>query len=150
MNKLYSLALILILFSCQKEKEDSRVASIDSFLSGQAQYFKFNGNVLVAEHGKVIYKKSFGFSNFDTQETLNDSSMFELASISKQFTATAILLLKSAVNFYLLTRSVSSFLNSRIITSQSINYSRILQGCLTMSRTWERNGTTRKSLSIKT
>ena len=94
MNKLYSFLLILILFSCQKEKEDSRIASIDSFLSGQQQFFKFNGNVLIAEHGKIIYKKSFGLSNFDTQETLNDSSVFELASVSKQFTATAILLLK--------------------------------------------------------
>ncbi|MBI1770627.1 MAG: beta-lactamase family protein [Bacteroidetes bacterium] len=93
MNKLSALLLIAVLFACQKEK-DPRISTIDSFLTGQVEHFKFNGNVLVAERGKIIYKKSFGFSNFDTQESLNDSSVFELASVSKQFTATAILLLK--------------------------------------------------------
>jgi CubicO group peptidase (beta-lactamase class C family) len=55
---------------------------------------KFNGNILIAEKGKVIYKKSFGFSNETTKEKLNENSIFELASVSKQFTAMAIVILK--------------------------------------------------------
>ena len=67
---------------------------MDDYLSAQAKHFRFNGNVLVAENGKVVFQKSYGYADFDSKRLLNDSSVFELASISKQFTATAILLLK--------------------------------------------------------
>jgi len=53
----------------------------------------FNGSVLVSRAGKVIYKKSLGFSNKSTQGLLTDSSMFQLASVSKVITATAVLML---------------------------------------------------------
>lgn len=48
---------------------------------------------MILEKGQELYKKSYGFSNFDTKELLNDSSVFELASCSKQFTAMAIMML---------------------------------------------------------
>ncbi len=53
----------------------------------------FNGNVLIMSKDNIIYKKSFGYSNYDKKELLNDSSIFELASCSKQFTAMAIMIL---------------------------------------------------------
>jgi CubicO group peptidase (beta-lactamase class C family) len=55
---------------------------------------KFNGNVLVAEKGNIIYQRSFGLANESTREKLTSNSIFELASVSKQFTATAIVILK--------------------------------------------------------
>jgi CubicO group peptidase (beta-lactamase class C family) len=70
------------------------VARMAEYLDGQSKYFGFNGNVLVAEKGKVVFQHSYGFANFDTKHLLNDSTVFELASVSKQFTATAILMLK--------------------------------------------------------
>ncbi|OFY23840.1 MAG: hypothetical protein A2W98_02945 [Bacteroidetes bacterium GWF2_33_38] len=51
----------------------------------------FNGNVLIAQRGKVIFKKSYGFSNYKTRDRLKSSTRFQIASISKQFTAVAIL-----------------------------------------------------------
>ncbi len=54
----------------------------------------FNGGVLVLHKNKAVYRKSFGYANYDTKEVLNDSSLFELASCSKQFTAAAIVLLQ--------------------------------------------------------
>ncbi len=71
-----------------------KVQKIDSFLISVNNSGNFNGNVLIAEKGKVIYKKSFGFSNETTKEKLNENSIFELASVSKQFTAMAIVILK--------------------------------------------------------
>lgn len=53
----------------------------------------FNGSVLVIDNGNEIYKKSFGYANFDSKELLNDNSVFELASCSKQFTGMAIMML---------------------------------------------------------
>src|SRR5678815_5694747 len=54
----------------------------------------FNGNILIAKSGKVLYQKAFGYRNYDTKERLDNNSVFELASVSKQLTAMGILLLK--------------------------------------------------------
>lgn len=54
----------------------------------------FNGAMLVAQHNHVIYKNAAGFSNFQTKEPLSLNSQFQLASASKPFTATGILILK--------------------------------------------------------
>ncbi len=83
------------LIFAQTNKNNSKIAlQLDKYLSKQVSNSRFNGNVLVAEKGEIIFQKSYGFADFDTQRMLNDSSIFELASVSKQFTATAILLLR--------------------------------------------------------
>ncbi len=71
-----------------------KVQKIDSFLQVFSKKTVFNGNVLIAEKGTIIYNKSFGIANQTTGERLNHNSVFELASVSKQFTAMAIVLLK--------------------------------------------------------
>lgn len=82
----------LLLYGCRPH--DKRPDTIAAFLKSQAEHFNFNGTVLVAEEGKVIYQGSFGLADYQTDRPLNDSSLFELASVSKQFTATGILLLR--------------------------------------------------------
>ncbi len=67
---------------------------IDSFFHALSKRAKFNGNVLVAHSGKVLYKGSFGVSNYKTKDQLSDSSEFQLGSVSKQFTAVAVMMLK--------------------------------------------------------
>jgi CubicO group peptidase (beta-lactamase class C family) len=64
---------------------------LDSLFSKLAANGYFNGCVLVAEQGKPIYEKAFGYANFDTKQKLDNQTMFELASVSKQFTAMAIM-----------------------------------------------------------
>lgn len=93
MRKLFPFLLILCFACNQPKKENPLTKQLDEFLTGQNKYFRFNGNVLVADKGEIIFQKSFGFADFDSQRMLNDSSVFELASVSKQFTATGILLL---------------------------------------------------------
>lgn len=78
----------------QPEKQDSFVEAIDSVMSAVVDSTQFNGNVLIARKGKVVYQKSFGVASYDTKEMLNDSTLFELASVSKQFTAMGIMMLK--------------------------------------------------------
>ena len=86
--------LLLFSISCTNQNNDQRIEVIDKFLQGQADFYKFNGNVLIAEKGKIFYQRSFGLADFDNHLPLNDSSVFELASIGKQFTAMGILLLE--------------------------------------------------------
>jgi CubicO group peptidase (beta-lactamase class C family) len=71
-----------------------KAKQIDSLLSQLHKEQKFYGNVLIAEKGKVLYQKSFGKANIATNTDLNAESLFELASVSKQFTAMAVMLLK--------------------------------------------------------
>ncbi len=51
----------------------------------------FSGNVLVAESGKVIYKNSIGYAAVGQRIPNSDATRFNLASLSKVFTAVAIM-----------------------------------------------------------
>lgn len=72
--------------------EQTKALKIDSLLK-QKYANEFNGNILVIDNGNVLYKKSFGFADFNNKYLLDDNSVFELASCSKQFTAMAIMML---------------------------------------------------------
>ncbi|MDX8566607.1 serine hydrolase [Elizabethkingia sp. HX XZB] len=72
----------------QKEKK------LDSLFTSLYAAKEFNGNILVAEKGKVIYEKSFGLANEKTKQKLDKNTVFELASVSKQFTAMGIVQLE--------------------------------------------------------
>jgi CubicO group peptidase (beta-lactamase class C family) len=55
---------------------------------------RFNGVVMVAKDGVPVYGEYSGFSDIAQQIPFNDSSRFQLASVSKQFTAVAVLMLQ--------------------------------------------------------
>jgi CubicO group peptidase (beta-lactamase class C family) len=78
----------------QPEDKDARTkARIDSMFTAWNRLNSFNGSVLVAKDGKVLLQKSYGLADRERNIALNDSSMFQLASVSKVITATAILML---------------------------------------------------------
>jgi len=72
----------------------SKAEKIDNLMQACYKNGQFNGAVLVAEHGKVIYDKSFGIANIETKEKIKPNSQFRLGSVSKQFTSMAIMMLK--------------------------------------------------------
>lgn len=51
----------------------------------------FNGNVLIVQKGRILYQNSFGFAHMKAKDTLTADSRFQLASLSKPFTAVAVL-----------------------------------------------------------
>ncbi len=53
----------------------------------------FNGNVLIAKGSHIIYQKSFGIGNKSANTQLSDSSLFQLASVSKVVTGIAAMML---------------------------------------------------------
>jgi len=69
----------------------SQSKRLDSCLIILNQQHLFNGAILLADKGKVVYKKAFGISNIRNRETLTTASAFNLGSISKQFVAVLIL-----------------------------------------------------------
>ena len=74
-------------------KTKSKIEKIDELMNYCYKNKIFNGTILVAENEKVIYKKAFGVSNFKTNDLLQTHSVFYLASVSKQFTTMAIMIL---------------------------------------------------------
>src|SRR5215831_6006600 len=55
---------------------------------------QFMGTVLVAEDGKVLLDKGYGFANLEWQVPNTPTTKFRLGSITKQFTAASVLLLE--------------------------------------------------------
>jgi CubicO group peptidase (beta-lactamase class C family) len=64
---------------------------IDAFMKHLHQVSGFNGNILVAKKGKIIYENSFGWADYPRQDSLNINSKFQLASVTKTMTGTAIM-----------------------------------------------------------
>jgi len=68
-------------------KQNKAVKQIDSYLKKE----KFNGTVLIAKNGKIVLTKGYGQSNFQTKSLNNIETIFRVGSVTKTFTATAIL-----------------------------------------------------------
>jgi CubicO group peptidase (beta-lactamase class C family) len=66
-------------------------ASFDSITNNHSA---FSGVVLVAEKGEPVYHKAFGYSDYTKQKPLQVTDVFEMASVSKQFTAMIIMMLQ--------------------------------------------------------
>jgi CubicO group peptidase (beta-lactamase class C family) len=64
---------------------------IDEVMQNLHRTRGFNGNVLVAKHGKIVYEKAIGWADYLHRDSLKINSQFELASVTKTMTSTAIL-----------------------------------------------------------
>jgi len=67
-----------------------KINKVDALMN---RFSWFKGNIMVVKDHKIIYQRSNGFANYQTRTPLTVKSVFELASVSKQFTAIAILML---------------------------------------------------------
>ena len=84
MRKLFFLVGLVFALSVVAQYKAVQLDSLFSELYKKQQFF---GNVLISDKGNIIYQKSFGKDNHSTNSDLNAESVFELASVSKQFTA---------------------------------------------------------------
>ncbi|MCP9752360.1 serine hydrolase [Ferruginibacter sp. HRS2-29] len=69
------------------------VDEIDSLMTKAYERSLFNGNVLIAKNNRIIYQRSFGFTDETRQTALNKRSIFNIGSIAKEFNAVAIMIL---------------------------------------------------------
>jgi CubicO group peptidase (beta-lactamase class C family) len=82
-------------FTPPKSKVQNLEAKIDTLLKDPFPK-GFNGSILFCRGHNIVYNKNYGYSNIPDKTPLNDSSLFELASCSKQFTAAAIMKLNES------------------------------------------------------
>jgi len=97
MKKLKTAALLLLLllllssFSLICLGQSKKFADVDKALQMLEEKREFNGSVLVARSGNIIYQRNFGLADMEHGVPINASTKFELASVSKIFTALLIL-----------------------------------------------------------
>lgn len=69
-----------------------KIRRIDSFMQAHHNKYNFQGNVLVAHRGHMIYKGSFGYTHPGKKKPVKPEAVFQLASVTKQFTAMAAMI----------------------------------------------------------
>ena len=91
-------------------EKDTKIVrtKLDSLLQRINKRHDFHGAILVAKNKKIVYNSQVGFADFKKKTPLNETSIFQLASVSKQFTAAAIMLLNER-NQIKLTDTVNKF-----------------------------------------
>ncbi|MEI6750095.1 MAG: serine hydrolase domain-containing protein [Bacteroidota bacterium] len=72
---------------------DAKAARLDSLFQKKHTRQGFNGTVLIAQKGVIIYKNAFGYSNVKSKAPLILNNAFQLASVSKTFTGVSILMM---------------------------------------------------------
>lgn len=85
------LFLLLLTISTANIFAQNKKEELDKYFTALSNNQRFNGNVLVAENGKIVYEKSFGYADFANKKLNTNNSQFCIASITKTFTATGIL-----------------------------------------------------------
>lgn len=93
MYKTFFITILLLTISSVRAQSKSEKLDIIFTLLHQSE--RFNGSILIAEKGIPVFQKSYGFSNVEQQELLTNNSIYKLNSISKQFTAMGIIILKN-------------------------------------------------------
>ncbi len=88
------LAALLFFVCTSVDAQQINYTKIDSIIQSAVNNNQFNAVILIAEKGKVKYEKAFGYREFAEQISLQKTDIFELASVSKQFTAMVIMMLK--------------------------------------------------------
>jgi len=84
------LCLFVSLEGFSQYTPQQKLDSVFSMMHAQNQ---FNGTVLIAENGKVVFSKGYGYRDTLSRFKNTEETIYELASCSKQFTAAAIVLL---------------------------------------------------------
>ena len=67
---------------------------LNKYFLDQEKYHGFNGSVIISKRKEIIFEGNYGVANFSNKSKLDSSYSFQLASLSKQFTAAAIVLLE--------------------------------------------------------
>jgi CubicO group peptidase (beta-lactamase class C family) len=91
-----SILLDLIIGShglSQPTREDV-AARIDEYLSAQTATGQFSGAVLVADDGQILFTGGYGMANIELSVPNTSLTKFRLASVTKQFTAMAVMILQ--------------------------------------------------------
>lgn len=87
------LSMVMATGCGQRKSGDDTTRKIENYLS-ELEKAGFNGSVLVENDGKLILSEGYGFCNVERQIKNSPATIFDIGSVTKQFTAAAILKLE--------------------------------------------------------
>jgi CubicO group peptidase (beta-lactamase class C family) len=98
MRNFKTLTLIFVFvtgsFIVKAQQTDSITQKLDEYLNSANKFHKFNGSALIAQHGIILLQRSYGYKNFRRHVPDDNNTIYQIGSITKQFTATVILKLE--------------------------------------------------------
>jgi CubicO group peptidase (beta-lactamase class C family) len=94
MKRILILSLFLIYTFSLRGQSPGLSNRIDSLISINVTNSTPGCVVGIIKDGKILYKQCYGMANLDYRIPVSDSTVFNLASVSKQFTAFLVLLLE--------------------------------------------------------
>ncbi|MES2726915.1 MAG: serine hydrolase domain-containing protein [Bacteroidota bacterium] len=71
------------------------IAGIQHMLDSAYAKTPFYGNILITKNNKILFEKSYGYADALNAKPLTNENAFQIASVSKQFTAYGIMILKN-------------------------------------------------------
>jgi CubicO group peptidase (beta-lactamase class C family) len=87
--------LVTTLFTITLHAAEPNLAGeIDRYLTARTSLGQFSGVALVANRDGVVFRKAYGYANLELRVPNTVDTTFEIASLSKAFTAAAILMLR--------------------------------------------------------
>lgn len=94
MMKKILLLFVLISLGNLADAQNKFQESVTQIIQTADEQIPFSGTVLIAEKGRIRYHQAFGYRLFADSIAMEANDVFELASVSKQFTAMIIIMLK--------------------------------------------------------
>ena len=93
MNRYIVLLALLVLGSniVKSQNQESLTSELNTILNEYYNNKQFNGTVLVAKKGNIVYQGTFGYANFEKSIKNNINTKFLIGSATKSFTAIAIM-----------------------------------------------------------
>lgn len=86
--------LVLTLLSIISASGQTLKENLKTIVENYSSDSLLNGSILVAKGNEILYQGSFGFKNLEKKEMNTLSTLFPIASLTKQFTSAAILKLQ--------------------------------------------------------
>lgn len=93
MKKIISCIFVLLFGIVQSFGQNLTAKSLDTFIANLSARGQFNGSILVADKKSIIYKQALGYADFDKKIPFKISTPSCIASLTKQFTSMAIMIL---------------------------------------------------------
>lgn len=95
-NVVILMGLVLVAFSCQRTSKQPKASALelftDALVQEQIDSATIAGtSILVHQRGKTLLKKSYGYASLELSAPMPENGIFEIGSVTKQFTAAAIL-----------------------------------------------------------
>jgi CubicO group peptidase (beta-lactamase class C family) len=87
----FVVSFLACIGACNAQDDLSRMEEVIHSYGGSN---KFMGSILVARNDQILLDKGYGYANLEWQVPNSPDTKFRLGSITKQFTAACILLLK--------------------------------------------------------